>query len=443
MTNRYYIQTFGCQMNKHDSERIAGHLHECGFKPALGLEQADVILVNTCYVREKAMSKVFAYLGRLRLLKNTRPDLIIGVCGCGAQGEGKALMERMPWVDFISGPQEVLRIGELVSQVRSGSSHLAALSMPDLDFEKLPLVQPHRDDSLKAWVTIIEGCNNFCSYCVVPFVRGRERSRTARAILQECQELVGQGYKEVTLLGQNVNSYRGPGRQTYSFPELLDLLARESGLGRVRFVTSHPKDLEHSLIEVMARHASLCPFLHLPVQSGSDPVLAAMNRHYSIAHYRDLITAVRSMIPDIGLTTDIIVGFPGETEHDFQATRSLLEWVRYDSAYIFHYQVRSGTAAAQMVDSVPLEVKLARLAELVELQNTITLEKHRALLGKDLDILVEGPSKRGQGLFSGRSGSNVIVHFAGNTHDIGLFRTVRVQEVFAHSVKGTLRSSTG
>jgi len=435
----FYIQTFGCQMNKHDSERIAGHLAGLGYGAAGSLERAGLILVNTCYVRERAMTKVYAFLGRLKRLKEGNPALIIGVCGCGAQGEGTRLMERMPWVDFIAGPQQVLKIGELVNEIRSGHRHQAALAMPDQDFvDQSGLDKPQREDTLKAWVTIMEGCNNFCSYCVVPYVRGRERSRAPVDILRECQALVERGYREVTLLGQNVNSYHSRGEMGLDFPGLLELLAGESGLSRVRFVTSHPKDLDQRLIAVMADHRVICNYLHLPVQSGSNTVLAAMNRGYTVEHYRSLITAIKSRLPDIGLTTDIIVGFPGETERDFQDTYDLLEWVQYDSSFVFHYQVRPGTAAARLEDSIAYETKLARLVALVELQKKLTGQKYSSLLTHELEVLVEGPSKRGDGLYTGRTQTNVIVHFKAEQRDIGTLQTIRIDSVFSHSVRGTL-----
>lgn len=433
---KYYIHTFGCQMNKHDSERISGNLMHHGHIAVENMQEAALILVNTCYVRERAMKKVYGFLGRLKQYKQQRPDMIIAVCGCGAQGDGKAIFTAMPWVDIVSGPQELQRLPELIAAIRSGDSHIAALDMPNTSIDNLACEPRRRESSVSAWVTIMEGCNNFCSYCVVPYVRGRERSRPSGDILAEVNDLVGQGYREVTLLGQNVNSWRDEAGT--DFPSLLGLLARESAIARIRFITSHPKDLDDRLIEAMATLEPVCEYLHLPIQSGSDSVLHSMNRRYSVQHYLELITKIRQAIPHIALSTDIIVGYPGETRHDFLATRDLLASVGYDTAFIFYYQERSGTKAAGFCDDVPRDEKLDRLANLVSLQNEISLEKQKMNVGTIQEVLVEGVSRRGDDLVQGRTRSNRVVNFSGSREDIGHFRLVRIEEAYAHSLRGVV-----
>lgn len=423
-------------MNKHDSERISGNLVDHGFIPVDNLGEAQLILVNTCYVRERAMKKVYGFLGRLKQHKQQRPDIMIAVCGCGAQGDGKAIFTSTPWVDFIVGPQELHRISDIISDIRSGDNHIAALAMQNGPIDNMAYLPCRRESSVSAWITIIEGCDNFCSYCVVPYVRGRERSRPSSDILNEVNDLVDQGYGEVTLLGQNVNSYHDA--TGTDFPALLDLLARKSAIPRIRFITSHPKDLDDRLIEVMATRSPVCEYLHLPIQSGSDSVLRAMDRRYSVEHYRQLIAKIRNAIPHIALSTDIIVGFPGETKEDFLETRGLLKSIGYDTAFIFYYQKRSGTKAANMPDDVSREEKLDRLANLVSLQNKISFEKQKMNIGTIQEILVEGLSKRGDGRVQGRTRSNRVVNFPGSIHDIGHFRNVCIKEAYSHSLRGVV-----
>lgn len=436
MTEKCYIHTFGCQMNKHDSERIAGFLMKKGLSITENQNDATVVLLNTCYVREKAMSKVYGHIGRLQVLKKENPDMIIGVCGCGAQGEGKALFKRMPGIDLIAGPQEIAKLPTLIEKTRLGYSKLSALGMTDHPFPLNSLEPMIRDNSIKAWITVIEGCNNFCSYCIVPFVRGSERSRSAIDILHEIQGLVLKNYKEVTLLGQNVNSYISPDNDKMDFPDLLAFLSKESGIPRIRFITSHPKDLSDKLISVIAEYKPICEYLHLPVQSGSNKILKAMNRGYTLEHYKNLIQKLKSAIPDIALTTDIIVGFPGETEYDFQQTSELLQWAAYKSSFIFHYQVRKGTKASELVDTIPFKEKLNRLKKLVDLQKHFSDLHQNKLLGQTVEILVEEKSKRGENFVMGRTRANDIVHYSGNETDIGKFVQVKIKEVFAHSSRG-------
>lgn len=441
MSDSYYIHTFGCQMNKHDSERLGGVLETYGYRGVDDIKQADIILVNTCYVREKAMVKVYGFVGKLKLLKKQNPDLIIAVCGCGAQGEGEKILQKMSWVDLVVGPQHGFEIGELVEETRRRKQQIAAFDKHG--DRKLPDVTTpiKREDSLKAWVTIMEGCDNFCSYCVVPYVRGRERSRSASDIIEEVHRLHELGYREITLLGQNVNSYQDPHTTHLRFPELLARISEETQMQRIRFVTSHPKDLSFALIDVIASYEPVCEYLHLPVQSGADTILAKMNRGYTAKQYRSLIENIRCKIPEVSLSTDIIVGFPGEGEKEFLETKDLLAWVEYDTAFVFHYQIRSGTKAATYEDSVPLQEKLERLQILVALQNHITERHHAALVGQEVEILVEGPSKRGEGTMTGRTRGNHIIHYPGDSNDRGTILRVKITDSLKHSLRGERISS--
>ena len=398
--------TYGCQMNISDSERMAGQLTEMGYTETTELGQADVILINTCCVRESAEDKIHGKIGEIKHLKQSKPHLVFGVTGCMAQKDGDALLKRAPHVDFVLGTNKVHELGNVIREVQASNGHIVDLSAGDAPLPEDMKVA--RGGKLSAWVPIMYGCNNFCTYCIVPYVRGRERSRELAEVVREVEEVAAKGFKEVTLLGQNVNSY---GKDTNG-PDFADLLAavdRVEGIERVRYMTSHPRDLSDKAIEVIRNSEHICKHFHLPVQYGSDKLLQAMNRGYTTDYYRELVKKIRTAVPDASITTDLIVGFPGETAADFQQMLDFLREIRYDAAYTFLYSKRSGTPAAEMEDQVPQEVKKARLQELMDLQNSISLEINEGLKGQKLKVLVEGPSRTDANVWSGRTSTNKIV----------------------------------
>jgi tRNA-2-methylthio-N6-dimethylallyladenosine synthase len=435
-----YIETFGCQMNERDTEIMAQLLSRADYRMTGDLDQADVVVVNTCSIRGKAEQKAMSLLGRLRLLKKKKPGLIVAVTGCVAQQEGAKIQERMGHVDLVVGPQAIYRLPELIGKVaRDGEKataieQAAAFAIPSLLPEATAL--PHT-----RFVTIMQGCNNFCTYCVVPHTRGREVSRSPDDIVAEVEHLVARGVSEITLLGQNVNSY-GLDRKNGdypSFPGLLRLVATIAGVARLRFTTSNPKDLCEDLMKCFTELDNLCPHFHLPVQSGANAVLQKMNRKYTIEQYLEKVVNLRKYSPDIAITTDIIVGFPGETDEDFAATMQLLEKVRYHGAYSFKYSDRPNTVSAGFENKIPEDVKAARLSRLQSRQQEITNERHREWVGRIVDIMVEGESRNGEGQWSGRTGANHIVNFAG-TADIrpGQLLRVEIDETCQHSLRGHL-----
>ena len=400
------LLTYGCQMNISDSERMAGQLTEMGYTETTELGQADVILINTCCVRESAEDKIHGKIGEIKHLKQSKPHLVFGVTGCMAQKDGDALLKRAPHVDFVLGTNKVHELGNVIREVQASNGHIVDLSAGDAPLPEDMKVA--RGGKLSAWVPIMYGCNNFCTYCIVPYVRGRERSRELAEVVREVEDVAAKGFKEVTLLGQNVNSY---GKDTNG-PDFADLLAavdRVEGIERVRYMTSHPRDLSDKAIEVIRNSEHICKHFHLPVQYGSDKLLQAMNRGYTTDYYRELVKKIRTAVPDASITTDLIVGFPGETAADFQQMLDFLREIRYDAAYTFLYSKRSGTPAAEMEDQVPQEVKKARLQELMDLQNSISLEINEGLKGQKLEVLVEGPSRTDANVWSGRTSTNKIV----------------------------------
>jgi len=449
---RYWIKTYGCQMNAHDSEKYAGLLAELGYVPADGPEEADVVLVNTCSVRERAEDKLFSELGRLRVLKDQlegsasgKPrEILVGVTGCIAQQRGDEIIERQPAVDFVIGTRAIQTLPEVLAKVRRTGD--PCVNTQDLvDFES-PGVR--RADQVRAFVTIMEGCNNYCSFCIVPATRGLEVYRPAAAILDEICGLGLRGYREVTLLGQNVNSWIDP-ESKMEFPELLleidGALRRteakdgRSGVERVRFLTSHPKDLSPRLIDSMAVADRVAKHLHLPVQSGSNRILSGMNRHYTAESYLEQVAALRRAVPGVGLSTDLIVGFPGETDADFESTLELVREVEYDSFYSFEYSPRPDTAAlTHYEDDVPAEAKRARLIELQRHGQNIQARRNAAWVGQEAEVLVDSVSKRSADDMSGRTSSNHIVNMAGETSLIGKLVDVRVMSHAAHSVYGEI-----
>ncbi len=398
------MHTFGCQMNFHDSERMSGVLAQKGMREASGAEDADLIIFNTCSIRDKAEHKFLSELGRIKKLKKKNPALRVAVAGCIAQRMGEGLFKRAPHVDFLIGPNNLHKIAD----IQNWEGRSAALEEnPELAGTDLPALRKKKP---LAWVSIVFGCNNFCSYCIVPYTRGREVSRPAENILAEIEGLAAEGFKEITLLGQNVNSYRGKDGQA-GLPELLEKINGVPGIERIRFVTSHPRDFSDALIYAMASLGKVCRHIHLPMQSGSDSILAAMNRRYTAGQYTEKVEKLRHLVPGAAITTDLIAGFPGETEEDHKSTLRAMESIRFDGVFAFKYSVRPGTAAARMEGQLPEGVRARRLDEILALQDGITLEKNKALLGAELEVLVEGPSDLDPRRLTGRTSTNKIVVF--------------------------------
>ena len=429
---RLHLATMGCQMNRYDSSRLAGYLGGLGFVPVDDPWQADVILLNTCSVRHRAEHKVYSYLGQFRELKRRRPEVVLGVGGCVAQQLGEELLRKLPHLDLVFGPGALDRVPELIEDAAKGRRR--ALTPEQTGFGGIGPCLPARP-GLKALVTVMQGCDNFCTYCVVPYVRGRERSRPAGEVLEEVAALAEAGVREVTLLGQNVNSYRDPGGGG-GFAWLLERVAEVKGLWRIRFATSHPKDLSRELMEALAGIDKVMEELHLPAQAGSDRVLKAMNRRYSRARYLELVEELRSLVPELGLGGDLIVGFPGESEDDFRQTLSLVEEVRYDYLYSFKYSDRPFAKASRMAGKLDEPVKARRLRELQEMQSRISLELHRAQEGRRVQVLVEGPAKRGEGLMTGRSRAGQAVNFPGGEDLAGRLVEVEITEGRVNSLMG-------
>ncbi len=439
MEKKFYIKTYGCQMNELDGTQMGRLLRRRGYEATMNPEDASVILINTCSIREKASQKVYSDIGRFRSLKMKHPDTVLAVTGCQAQAEGPFLQKRFPYLDLVVGPDHTAQIPDLVESILAKQAErIARVGFEKReDYRFLNLLPDEEENQVKAFVTIMKGCDNFCSFCIVPIVRGREVCRSPEEILAEVKALAARGVREVTLLGQNVNSY-GMGRhaQNLSFTRLLRRLAEETEIQRLRFTTSHPKDLSDELIEEFRVNPKLAKHFHLPVQSGSDSVLERMYRDYSAESYLERLLRLREACPDLAVSTDIIVGFPGETEGDFAATMDLLKRVRYDSIYSFVYSARPKTTAAMyFADDVSREVKEERLARLQELQGQITLERNLEWLGRNLEVLAEGPSKNG-GTFCGRSSQNHVVHFNGCQDDVGEVQTVRITHAGSNSLTG-------
>ncbi|MBI5918088.1 MAG: tRNA (N6-isopentenyl adenosine(37)-C2)-methylthiotransferase MiaB [Nitrosomonadales bacterium] len=439
MTKKLYIKTFGCQMNEYDSDKMADVLRACeGMEQTDRPEEADVILFNTCSVREKAQEKVFSDLGRVRPLKLAKPDLIIGVGGCVASQEGDTIIRRAPYVDIVFGPQTLHRLPQLIAARRASGRAQVDTSFPEIEkFDHLPKPQTTTGS---AFVSIMEGCSKYCTFCVVPYTRGDEVSRPYADILRDVEELLEQGVGEITLLGQNVNAWRGEleDGDTADFAFLLSSIAALPRLQRLRFTTSHPKEMTQRVLDVYASTPKLVSHLHLPVQSGSDRILAAMKRGYTALEYKSLVRKLRAARPDITISSDFIIGFPGETEADFEATMKLIDDVGFDASFSFVYSPRPGTPAADLPDEVPAEVKLARLHRLqtriLELENAIS----ESMVGTLQRVLVDGISKKSDDEVAGRSDNNRVVNFAGSTGMMGRFVDVRITSVWAHTLRGEL-----
>ena len=440
MTKKLYIETHGCQMNEYDSSRMADLLGEHqALEVTERAEDADVILLNTCSIREKAQDKVFSQLGRWRELKLEKPDLVIGVGGCVASQEGAAIRDRAPYVDVVFGPQTLHRLPEMIDAARTSKLPQVDISFPEIEkFDRLP--EP-RVDGPSAFVSVMEGCSKYCTFCVVPYTRGEEVSRPLADVLGEILHLAENGVREVTLLGQNVNGYRGEtqGGQIADFAELLYAVAAIDGIDRIRYTTSHPLEFSDALIEAHAEIPELVKYLHLPVQSGSDRILAAMKRNHTALEYKSRIRKLKAAVPDILISSDFIIGFPGESEKDFEQTMKLVEDVGFDFSYSFIYSARPGTPAADLADDTPEELKKQRLQIL---QNRISqqgFENSRRLVGTTQRILVSDYSKKDPGMLQGRTESNRVVNFrSNNPRLIGQFALVHIDDALPHSLRGSL-----
>lgn len=439
---KHYIQTFGCQMNVQDAEKMAALLGTSGYGTTDDPEQADLILLNSCSIREKAVQKIYSQLGRFRVLKEKKPDLLIGVGGCLAQQCGERLFRRAPYVNLVFGTHQIHRLPEMVGDLEQSGGRIVETGFCDR-VRSLDIPAQPAPGAVSTYVTIMQGCNNFCSYCVVPHLRGREESRPMAEILREVEGLAGQGIREVTLLGQNVNSYGRTLPAGNDFPELIRAIGEVPGIERIRFTTSHPKDLSPRLIACFGELAALCEHIHLPVQSGSDRVLRRMNRGYTVEAYLGKMASLRRSCPEIAITSDVIVGFPGESEEDFQQTLGLMREIRFDSLFSFQYSEREGTAAAGMDNPVSDEVKRERLRTLQALQEEHTLQKNRARVGKREEILVEGVSRDGLEDMMGRTRGNRIVNFPGTADLIGKILSVRIVDAFLHSLRGETEKRGG
>ncbi len=439
MAGKLYIKTFGCQMNAYDSEKMADVLADSDqLSATTRAEDADVIIFNTCSVRDKAQEKVFSDLGRTKALKRANPDLLIAVGGCVASQEGAGIVARAPYVDVVFGPQTLHRLPALLAERRRTGNAQIDVSFPAIEkFDHLP---PARQTGPSAFVSIMEGCSKYCSFCVVPYTRGEEVSRPLDDVLAEIAGLADRGVKEVTLLGQNVNAYRGSmhDRTTADFADLLMHVAEIDGIERIRYTTSHPREFTQRLVDAYAETPKLADHLHLPVQSGSDRVLAAMKRGYTSLEYRSIIRKLRRVRPEIGLSSDFIVGFPGETEEDFDATLRLVEDIGFDDSYSFLYSPRPGTPAAMLPDVTPQSVKLERLARLQAKIDAQARAISAAMVGTVQRVLIEGPSRKDPGEMAGRSTNNRTVNFAGKPEMAGVFADVRITQALSHSLRGEL-----
>jgi tRNA-2-methylthio-N6-dimethylallyladenosine synthase len=438
---KLYIRTFGCQMNEYDSDKMADVLGAAdGLEKTDNPEEADVILFNTCSVREKAQEKVFHDLGRVKHLKQKNPNLIIGVGGCVASQEGEAIVARAPYVDLVFGPQTLHRLPKLIAERKASGRSQVDISFPEIEkFDNLP---PARVEGASAFVSIMEGCSKYCTFCIVPYTRGDEIYRPLADVLAEVAGLAAQGVKEVTLLGQNVNAWRAPvdgdGGEMADFAFLLECVHEIPGIERLRYTTSHPREMTQRVVDAYARLPKLVSHLHLPVQAGSDRVLAAMKRGYTVIEYKSLVRKLRAARPDLSLSSDFIIGFPGETEADFEATMKLIDDLGFDTSFSFVYSSRPGTPAADLADDTPQDVKLARLSRLQK-----RIEEHAAtisagMVGSVQRILVEGPSKKDPNELAGRTDNNRVVNFAGNPRLIGHFVEVSIVSALPHSLRGEI-----
>ena len=437
MTKKLFIKTWGCQMNEYDSEKMADLLDSThGYQATDTAEDADIILLNTCSIREKAQEKVFHQLGRWKNLKKHKPDLIIGVGGCVASQEGKIIRKRAPFVDLLFGPQTLHRLPEMINQIKGGSKSVIDISFPEIEkFDRLP--EP-KADGPSAFVSIMEGCSKYCTFCVVPYTRGEEVSRPVDDVLLEIAQLAEQGVREVNMLGQNVNAFRGPNYDgsICTFAELLELVASINGIDRIRYTTSHPVEFTDDIIDAYAQIPELVDHLHLPVQSGADRILNLMKRGHTAIEYKSKIRRLKKIRPNLSMSSDFIIGFPGETNADFEATMDLIQAMDFDLSFSFIYSARPGTPAADLPDDVTEETKKQRLSLLQQRITQQALRIARNMVDTEQRILVEGPSKKNPMELSGRTENNRVVNFEGSPKMIGQFVDVKITDVFANSLRG-------
>ena len=437
MNKKYTIITYGCQMNHHDSEKISYLLENLGYEKENDIEKSDFIIYNTCLVRENAELKVYGQLGALKNLKRKKPEMIIAVCGCMMQtGDARAtIISKYKHVDIIFGTKNISRLPSLISRHRSTGEVIVDIEEEDILDDDTPI---NREHPFIAYVNIMTGCNNYCTFCIVPYARGKEISRTPESIINEIKELANKGYKEITLLGQNVNSYGKTLRPKVSFPELLKMVNEVEGIERIRFLTSHPKDCSDELIEAIANLDKVCENIHLPFQSGSNRILKDMHRVYTREHYLGLIRKLKEKVPNITLSTDIIVGFPGETEEDFNDTLSLVENVEYDQGFTFLYSIRKGTKAAEMNNQIPHDIKQERFQRLIDTMYDIFYKKNKECVGKTYEVLVEGISKNNSEILTGRTRGYKLVHFKGGKRNIGQLVNVKITGHNSFALEGEL-----
>lgn len=433
---KYFIHTYGCQMNVHDSEKIAGVLENIGYVCCDKAEDADIVVFNTCCIRETAEQKIYGHIGALKKIKKAKPNMIVAVCGCMSQqtGVAESIKSRYPYVDIVLGTSNLNLLKDAVLQAQNKKKlyNVDFCVYAEEDFTQARTSYPN------AWVNINYGCNNFCTYCIVPYVRGRERSRSMGDVLAEVKQLLDEGYKEITLLGQNVNSYGHDLKNGESFAKLLDEIAKFEGTFRIRFMTSHPKDLSDDVIETVARHKNICDNIHLPVQSGSTEILRRMNRRYTRDDYLSLVERIRARIPDVGITTDIMVGFPGETEQDFCDTLDLVKKAKYSSAFCFVYSRRKGTPAYSMEDQIPYAVKKDRITRLLACQNEVTKEISKQMVGNRYEVLVEGENNHYKDTMCGRTESGRLVNFKCDASYVGKFVTVEIERASSATLWGKI-----
>lgn len=432
---KYFLRTYGCQMNVHDSEEIKYYLESLGYTAVDALEDADIVILNTCAIRENAKDKVFGYLGRCKHLKKTKRDLIIAITGCLMQQpkEIEEIHNRHKYIDIIVGTHNLNELPSMI--INANQKHLQEIevySNSDIVFEN---VKYNRDSKFSAWINIIYGCDKFCTYCIVPYTRGRERSRKIEEILDEVRDLKNKGYLEITLLGQNVNAYGKDLNLGYDFATLLEEVAK-IGIPRIRFVTSHPWNFTDKMIDVIAKYDNVMPYVHLPIQSGSDEILKKMNRKYTIDEYKKLFDEIKSKVKNVSITTDIIVGFPNESDEDFQKTLDIVNYCKYDGAYTFIFSPRDGTPAAKMVDTIPIEIKEQRLYKLNELVNKYSLESNEKLVGNVEKVLVVDKSERDDSKVFGYTESMKLVNFVGSSELIGKIINVKIIDAKSFSLDG-------
>ena len=440
--NKVYIETYGCQMNVADTEIVLGVLKKQGYVASDNAENADVILLNTCSIRENAEQRIYGRLGNFKALKTKKPEVVVGILGCMAERLRKDLIEEKKIVDLVVGPDEYRRLPEYIDVAFNGDKGIGVKLSRTETYDD---IEPHREDGLSAWISVMRGCDKFCTFCVVPYTRGRERSRSLESIVKEVESLSARGFKEVTLLGQNVNSYNDENSDTGGdFADLLAAVASVDRSMRLRFTTSHPQDLSDKLLYTIAEHPNLCNYIHLPVQSGSNRILELMNRTYTVEHYLDLIVRAKKIIPGASFSTDIIAGFPTETWEDHLATLDVMQKVRYDGAYMFKYSPREGTKAYRMDDDVTEEIKSKRLQEIIELQQSISFEKNQELIDTEEIVLVEGYSRKSDDFYAGRTDSNKVVIISSDKEiQPGTYVKVKINKATHATLFGNLLNNNG